>query len=76
MLGIKTFGSILTSHRAAFVGGRRREARPSSRATRSSFAKVMGVTLTCDHRVVDGAVGARFLAAFKEMLEEPLWMII
>jgi len=36
----------------------------------------MGVTLTCDHRVVDGAVGARLLAAFKEMLEEPLWMII
>ncbi len=36
----------------------------------------MTVTLTCDHRVVDGAIGARFLAAFKPLIEEPLTMIV
>jgi pyruvate dehydrogenase E2 component (dihydrolipoamide acetyltransferase) len=37
---------------------------------------VMTVTLTCDHRVVDGAVGAEFLAAFKQFIEEPAAMLL
>jgi len=37
---------------------------------------VMSVTLTCDHRVVDGATGARFLAAFKALIEDPITMIV
>ena len=36
----------------------------------------MSVTLTCDHRVVDGATGARWLAAFKPLIEDPLNMIV
>ena len=35
----------------------------------------MTVTLTCDHRVVDGAIGARWLAAFKTLVEDPVTMI-
>jgi pyruvate dehydrogenase E2 component (dihydrolipoamide acetyltransferase) len=35
----------------------------------------MTVTLTCDHRVVDGAIGAKFLQAFKGLIEEPLAML-
>ena len=37
---------------------------------------VMSVTLTCDHRVVDGAVGARWLQAFKGLIEDPITMIV
>ncbi len=40
-----------------------------------AIATVMTITLTCDHRVVDGAIGARFLSAFKAMMEEPLAML-
>jgi pyruvate dehydrogenase E2 component (dihydrolipoamide acetyltransferase) len=35
----------------------------------------MTVTLTCDHRVVDGAIGARWIAAFKTLIENPAAMI-
>ena len=41
-----------------------------------SVATVMSCTLSCDHRVVDGAIGAEFLAAFKAMIEEPLGMLL
>jgi pyruvate dehydrogenase E2 component (dihydrolipoamide acetyltransferase) len=36
----------------------------------------MSVTMTCDHRVVDGATGARWLEAFKALIEEPLAMMV
>ena len=39
-------------------------------------AQVMSVTLSCDHRVVDGATGAKWLAYFKKFLEEPEQMIL
>ncbi len=41
-----------------------------------AVATVMTVTLTCDHRVVGGAIGAKFLAAFKPLIEEPLTLIV
>ena len=39
-------------------------------------ANVMSVTMSCDHRVVDGAVGARWLAVFKSLLEKPSTMLL
>ena len=41
-----------------------------------AIATVMTVTLTCDHRVVDGAVGAPLAAAFKALIEDPITMIV
>jgi pyruvate dehydrogenase E2 component (dihydrolipoamide acetyltransferase) len=41
-----------------------------------SVATVMSCTLSVDHRVVDGAVGAQFLAAFKKLIEDPLTMLL
>jgi pyruvate dehydrogenase E2 component (dihydrolipoamide acetyltransferase) len=38
--------------------------------------QVLNVTLSCDHRVVDGAVGAEWLKAFKALLENPLLMMV
>ena len=57
------------------VGRRGREARRSSASGQLAIATVMTVTLTCDHRVVDGAIGARFLQAFKSLLEDPVTML-
>jgi pyruvate dehydrogenase E2 component (dihydrolipoamide acetyltransferase) len=37
---------------------------------------VMSVTLSCDHRVVDGALGAQLLAAFKGCVEQPVTMLV
>ena len=37
---------------------------------------MMSCTLACDHRVVDGAVGAQLLAAFKKLIEDPLTMLL
>ncbi|HEX5112904.1 MAG TPA: 2-oxo acid dehydrogenase subunit E2, partial [Saprospiraceae bacterium] len=39
-------------------------------------AKIMKVTMSCDHRVVDGAMGAKFLQTFKQFLENPLSMLL
>ena len=60
------------SWRWAPRGGRR--SRPRTAASR--FASVMSVTLSCDHRVVDGALGAELLAAFKGCVEQPVTMLV
>ena len=52
------------------------EKRPVVRGNELAVATVMTVTLTCDHRVVDGATGARWLAAFKPLIEDPITMIV
>jgi pyruvate dehydrogenase E2 component (dihydrolipoamide acetyltransferase) len=52
------------------------EKRPVVRGDQLAIATVMSVTLTCDHRAVDGAVGARFLAAFRALIEDPITMIV
>jgi len=36
----------------------------------------MNVTMSCDHRVIDGATGAKFLQTFKQMLENPILMLM
>jgi pyruvate dehydrogenase E2 component (dihydrolipoamide acetyltransferase) len=76
MFGIKTFASIINEPQGAILSVGAGEKRAVVKGDQIVVANVMSVTLTCDHRVVDGAVGARFLAAFKEMLEEPLRMIV
>ena len=43
---------------------------------RPCWATVMTATLSVDHRVVDGALGAEFLAAFKRLIEDPLAMLL
>ena len=51
------------------------EKRPVVRGDRLEVGTVMTVTLTCDHRVVDGAVGARWMQAFKAFIEDPVTML-
>ncbi len=75
MFGIKSFASIVNEPQGAILSVGAGEKRPVARGDQLAIATVMSVTLTCDHRVVDGAIGARFLAAFKAMIEEPLTML-
>jgi pyruvate dehydrogenase E2 component (dihydrolipoamide acetyltransferase) len=76
MFGIKSFASIINEPQGAILSVGAGEKRPVVRDDQLAIATVMTVTLTCDHRVVDGATGARFLAAFKAMIEDPVTMII
>src|SRR6201999_844386 len=75
MFGIKTFASIINEPQGCIMSVGAGEKRPVVRDDQLAIATVMSVTLTCDHRVVDGAIGARFLSAFKAMIEEPLTML-
>ena len=76
MFGIKAFASIINQPQGAIMSVGAGEQRPVVKNGELAVATVMTVTLTCDHRVVDGAVGAKFLAAFKPLIEEPLTLIV
>jgi len=76
MFGIKSFASIINEPQGAILSVGAGEKRPVVRGDKLEIATVMSVTLTCDHRVVDGAVGSRWLAAFKPLIEDPLNMIV
>ena len=76
MFGIKSFASIINQPQGAILSVGVGEKRPVARGDQLAVATVMSVTLTCDHRVVDGATGARWLQAFKPMIEDPITMIV
>jgi pyruvate dehydrogenase E2 component (dihydrolipoamide acetyltransferase) len=57
------------------VGAARRQA-VETRDGGVAFASVLAVTLSCDHRVVDGVLGAKLLAAFKTFIEQPVTMLV
>jgi pyruvate dehydrogenase E2 component (dihydrolipoamide acetyltransferase) len=76
MFGIEHFTAIINPPEAAIiaVGGAAEKAvvRNGQIVVRS----MMNVTMSCDHRVVDGATGAKFLQTFKQMLESPAMMLL
>jgi pyruvate dehydrogenase E2 component (dihydrolipoamide acetyltransferase) len=76
MFGIQSFASIINEPQGAIMSVGVGEKRPVVRGDQLAVATVMSVTLTCDHRVVDGATGARFLAAFRALIEDPITMIV
>ncbi len=75
MFGIKSFSSILNPPQGCILSVGAGEKRPVVRGDALAIATVMSVTLTCDHRVVDGAIGSRWLQAFKGLVEEPVTML-
>ncbi|KAJ3022370.1 UNVERIFIED_CONTAM: hypothetical protein HDU68_009186 [Siphonaria sp. JEL0065] len=79
MFGIKSFTAIINPPHAAIlaVGGVEEKLVVDAKAEKGFRAKkVFNVTLSCDHRVVDGAVGAKWLQSFKGYIENPLSMIL
>ena len=75
MFGIKSFASIINEPQGCILSVGAGDKRPVVRGDQLAIATVMSVTLTCDHRVVDGAVGSRFLAAFKGFVEDPVTLL-
>ncbi len=76
MFGITSFASIVNQPHGAIMSVGAGEERAVVRDGQIVARTMMTVTLTCDHRVVDGAVGAQFLGAFKQFLEEPASMLL
>jgi pyruvate dehydrogenase E2 component (dihydrolipoamide acetyltransferase) len=76
MFGIKSFASIINEPQGCILSVGAGEQRAVVKNGQLAVATVMTVTLTCDHRVVDGAIGARWLAAFKTLIEDPITMIV
>ncbi|MEN5168758.1 pyruvate dehydrogenase complex dihydrolipoamide acetyltransferase [Brevundimonas pondensis] len=75
MFGIKSFSSIINEPQGCIMSVGAGEQRAVVKDGQLGVATVMTVTLTCDHRVVDGATGARFLQAFKPLIEDPVAML-
>lgn len=76
MFGIKEFTAVINPPHAAILAVGTGEQRPIVRDGKIEVATMMSVTMSCDHRVVDGATGAKFLAAFKQFVEEPAAMLL
>jgi pyruvate dehydrogenase E2 component (dihydrolipoyllysine-residue acetyltransferase) len=77
MYGVREFAAVINEPQATIlaVGAARRLAVESA-AGGVRFVSVMSVTLSCDHRVVDGALGAQLLAAFKTFVEKPMLILV
>ncbi|WP_421858903.1 pyruvate dehydrogenase complex dihydrolipoamide acetyltransferase [Oceanicaulis sp.] len=76
MFGIASFSSIINPPQGMILSVGAGEERPVITDGALAKATVMTVTLTCDHRVVDGANGARWLSAFKGFIEDPMTMLM
>jgi pyruvate dehydrogenase E2 component (dihydrolipoamide acetyltransferase) len=79
MFGVKTFSAIINPPQAGIlaVGSAEKRVLPGSNPGEPfKQSVVMNATLSCDHRVVDGAVGAQWLAVFKGFLEQPHTMLL
>ena len=71
-----SFTAIINSPQSCIlaVGGTKEKVVSTKEGSKT--AKMMSVTLSCDHRVVDGAVGAQWLQHFKKFLEQPTSMLL
>lgn len=78
MFGIKNFSAIINPPQACIlaVGGSEKRLMPADNEKGFDVSSMMSVTLSCDHRVVDGAVGAQWLAEFRKLLEKPITMLL
>jgi pyruvate dehydrogenase E2 component (dihydrolipoamide acetyltransferase) len=76
MYGIKDFAAIINPPQGCILAVGTGEQRPVVRDGALAISTVMSCTLAVDHRVVDGAIGAQLLAAFKALIEDPLTMLL
>ena len=76
MYGIKEFAAIINPPQSMILAVGTAEQRPVVKDGALAVATMMSCTLSVDHRVVDGALGARFLQAFKGLIEDPLTMLL
>jgi pyruvate dehydrogenase E2 component (dihydrolipoamide acetyltransferase) len=76
MFGIKSFDAVINPPHATILAVGAGEKRAVVSGEKLEIATVMSCTLSCDHRVVDGALGAELLNAFKGFIEDPVRMLV
>ena len=76
MFGIKQFEAVINPPQGCILAVGAGEQRPVVRDGQLAVATVMSCTLSVDHRVVDGAVGAEYMQHFKRIIENPLMMLL
>lgn len=76
MYGVKTFSAIINPPQSCILAVGAAERRPVGRGESIVLAEVMSITLSVDHRSVDGALGARLLAAIREGIEAPMSLLL
>ncbi len=76
MYGIKDFTAVINPPHATILAVGTGEERAIVRNGKIEIAQIMSVTLSCDHRAVDGALGAELIGAFKMLIENPVMMVV
>jgi len=76
MMGVKNFSAVINPPHSTILAVGAGEQRPVVKDGALAIAQVMTVTLSTDHRCVDGALGAELLAAFKGYIEKPMSMLV
>jgi pyruvate dehydrogenase E2 component (dihydrolipoamide acetyltransferase) len=76
MFGIKNFQAVINPPHGTILAVGTGEQRVVVKGGQPSVVQAMTVTLSCDHRVVDGALGAELLSAFKQLIENPMGMLV
>jgi pyruvate dehydrogenase E2 component (dihydrolipoamide acetyltransferase) len=76
MYGINHFTAVINPPQATILAVGTSEERPVVRGGKIEIAQMMSVTLSCDHRAIDGALGAELIGAFKMLIENPVMMMV
>lgn len=76
MFGVREFAAVINPPQSAILAVGAGEQRPVVKNGELAVATVMTVTLSADHRIVDGALGAKWLQAFKRAIEQPVTMLL
>jgi pyruvate dehydrogenase E2 component (dihydrolipoamide acetyltransferase) len=76
MYGIKGFTAVINPPHATILAVGAGEERAIVKNGKIEAAHIMSVTLSCDHRAVDGALGAELIGAFKKLIENPVMMVV
>jgi pyruvate dehydrogenase E2 component (dihydrolipoamide acetyltransferase) len=76
MYGINHFTAVINPPHATILAVGTSEERPVVRGGKIEIAHMMSVTLSCDHRAIDGALGAELIGAFKTLIENPVMMMV
>jgi pyruvate dehydrogenase E2 component (dihydrolipoamide acetyltransferase) len=76
MYGIKDFTAVINPPHATILAVGAGEERAIVKNSKIEAAHIMSVTLSCDHRAVDGALGAELIGAFKTLIENPVMMVV
>ncbi|HEY2963935.1 MAG TPA: pyruvate dehydrogenase complex dihydrolipoamide acetyltransferase [Pyrinomonadaceae bacterium] len=76
MFGIDEFTAVINPPEGAILAVGAMTPKPVVRDNEIVVRQIMRVTMSCDHRVIDGATGAKFLQTFKKILENPLYLVV